>query len=111
MDKDGKLSPQELQKIAEFFRAKFPEGVACPMCHNKKTVFGEYMLVPLHYGAGGVNMAPQVVYPQIFLICTVCNHFMYFGAGVIGLLGSPPEPPKALSLSDLPRLPGGLYGK
>jgi hypothetical protein len=110
-DAQGKLSQQEIEKIGNFFRAKFPEGVTCPMCHNKQTEIGQYMVAPVHYGSNstggaGLNINPGIVYPQIFLICRVCTHFMYFGAGLIGLLAPAPTPPVLPPLGF-----GGMLGR
>ena len=59
-DITGKLTPQEIETVAAYFRRVFPHGVECPMCHNKRTEIGQYMLAPMPYGGQGVNLAPPI---------------------------------------------------
>lgn len=107
-DKDGKLSPRDLETVAAHFRAKLPGGVICPMCKQAKTYIGSHVVVPSHYGEGAVNPQPPTVYPQIFLVCQVCSHMMFFSAVTMGLsLDNTYN-----ALAGLPRLPGsgGAFG-
>jgi len=110
-DENGRLTADELATVANYFRAKFPHGVTCPMCHNKNTEIGPHMLAPGTFGIGGLNPTPPIVYPQIFLLCRVCAHFMYFGAGTVGLTFPKAQEPSGL-INALPTLPrrGGLLG-
>lgn len=88
MDKNGKLSESDKQKIKEWMREQWDRvsNPNCPLCQKNLWTIGDHAVSPLSTSQEGSTFVVGPSYPQVMLVCTHCGNTLYFNAVIMGLV-------------------------
>src|SRR5688572_7582885 len=95
MDKDGKLSEEDKQKIAAWLEERWPQANQhCPVCNDSTWIVADHVVMPLTVGPGGWKPG-RPGYPQVMLISMNCAYTRFFNAALMGIKIEAEQPPEA----------------
>ena len=83
-DAQGKLSPEDKEKIQKWLNEKWKVPKHCPISQDNNWIIGDYVTTPMNYGGGGMIIGGQIT-PQIMMICTSCGYTLHFNAMFMGI--------------------------
>jgi hypothetical protein len=82
--KDGTLSPDEKNKVAEFLKQKWANG-ACPCGQNQWRPLNT-MVGSLALGDTGVIQTKDKIIPFVPVMCGNCGNTVFLSASFVGIV-------------------------
>jgi hypothetical protein len=83
-DEKGKLTPEDHQKIKDWWGLHWKGPLVCPVCQESNWQTGDYVVYAARFSDDLPGEAPTI--PLITISCTTCAHVLMFGAVPIGIL-------------------------
>lgn len=93
-DKDGKLSPEEQQKIIDWIQKHSLGLLSCHLCKQTNWGITEHLIYLPVYTPNAL-MIGGPTYPCIQLICNNCRSIQFINAMQVILSPSPPDKKEA----------------
>jgi hypothetical protein len=84
-DQSGRLTPEDHQKIQNWWIGRWKIPVVCPVCKTSEWMVGEYV-VTLSRAASDAFVSGTPVYQMIQVGCIFCSHTMLFNAVSMGVM-------------------------
>jgi hypothetical protein len=87
VDKEGKLTEQEKQLIADWLATRWPTAQqSCPICNDSLWLISDHLVMPVPLGPGNaIRLLGGIGYPQVMLISAKCGYTRYFNFPMMGL--------------------------
>jgi hypothetical protein len=85
-DKDGKLTPEDRQKVIEWMGAHGKGDPRCPICLSEKWMIAEFLVQPMTIGGNHSLQLGGGGLPNIVLISDPCGYTRYLNAVLVGLV-------------------------
>ena len=85
-DKDGRLTPDEKQRVAAWLTSQGIPPPVCPFCGQREWAIGDHLVQPVTLGPGGGLTLGGVGYPQVMLISSKCGYTALINAVIAGVL-------------------------
>lgn len=83
---DGRLTPQEKQRVIDWLHRKGTTTQQCPVCGTNAWTVGDHLLNGMvHHGGGNVILG-GASYPMAFVVCNNCAYTRHFMAVPMGVL-------------------------
>ena len=108
-DANGRLTPEDIQKVAAWWQQHWKAPVVCPVCKTSEWSTAAHVVnVPRH--AADAYAPNAVTYPQIAVGCNACGHTMFFNAVKMGITpmfaeapppGTPSPPAQPMRFEEL----------
>jgi len=83
-DASGRLTPEDLAKIKEWWALHWKGEIICPICQSPNWATVPH-LVNITRHAVDASVPGSVAYPQVAVMSIECGHTMLFNAQVIGV--------------------------